>query len=261
MNLKVVVLFLFLLGHTGANVVANELMDKEMIRSRFNALFSHLTSRDITDKYEAELIEKWEKYIEEKKIYPNSAFLSAIMDYQREYWNALAELSACLEKLENQEKQNDLSDWLTDLEATYGRNYIKRNRKAIISALSATHSGNCDTYCGLNWKDALSKEAFLFRACKMYLSEFLNFYERLDVNEKQKLKKRKDFVLVLLDDMEHGYIAVTYDAVSMLRPALEKHRAINDNKEIFEMLKKQPQLQRPYDLNSIISRLITITSN
>ncbi len=262
MNIKVVVLaFLLFVSHVGAAAIANDLIDQEAIKIRFNAIFSHLTSNDTIDKGEAVIIEKWETYIKAKKIYSNSAFVSAIMEYQKDYWNALAKLSCCLEKLEGQEKQNDLADWLTDFEAKHGRDYIKKYRKAMISALSAVHSRNCDTYCGIKWKDALSKEAFLFHACKMYLSEFLNFYERLDKKEKNKLRKRRDFVLVLLNDMERGYIAVTYDAVSMLRPTLEKHRAVNENKKIFQLLNNQPQLQQPYNLDSIIARLISITSN
>lgn len=195
-----------------------------------------------------------------EKKYSNGAFLNAMMKYQRDYWNSLTTLSGCIEKLTEQERQNSATEWLTTFEKKYGKAYIRKNRGAIVAALSATHSMNSEACCGANWKEALSKEAFFYHACKMYLSEFLVFYDSLNEKDRAMVESRKEFVTALQNDMAHGYISVMYDALSMLRPDLEEYRAKNESQEIFQLIKSQPALQQPFDIDKVFERLIAITS-
>lgn len=238
---------------------ASEIIDYNTIKERCNTLFEHLNSHKQEDKETAKLLYRWQKYIEGKKQYSNEAIIAAIMNYQINYWNSLSELSGCIDEMTAQEKQNSSVKWLKDIKEKHGEEYLRDNRRSIVAVISAAHSMNSENMCGMKWKSAFANEKLFFHVCHPYLTEFLSFYEQLDENGKAKLKSRREFVSILLRDMERGYVGVIYDGFSTLRPHMDDFRAKRENQELYSLLMKQPELKRPFDIDPVFDYLIDIT--
>lgn len=75
MNLKpIVIICFFLLVLPSDIAIANNLLDRDQIKTRFNALYDVLTSNAVEDKKVAAVLQKWDTHIASKKNIPMAPF-------------------------------------------------------------------------------------------------------------------------------------------------------------------------------------------
>ena len=157
------------------------------------------------NKEVAELLQKWSDYTMEFADCSKAEYLDTITELESAYRNELDKWNECYEKTEKL-KQRHSSSWIHDMEKEYGLQYIKDNRKAILSNIKIA-IGYHDSQCKEIDAILLYREAELYTASRNYIELFFDFYESLERHEKKVLRTRKKAMESLLSLINNNFIA------------------------------------------------------
>ncbi|MEJ2156488.1 MAG: hypothetical protein P8X96_14205, partial [Desulfobacteraceae bacterium] len=105
------------------------------------------------------------------------------------------------------------SAWVNDLTRRFGREYITKNRNAILDNFAAIMSRSYHQF-EEELKNTIYAEEMLFESYKKYFNLFLDFYNNETSDSGRRilnpLKKAAEAILALLDDVSYVSFQKTY---------------------------------------------------
>lgn len=142
------------------------------------------------------------------------------------------------EEKNNRSKKDYSSSWVDDLVNHFGKEFIIKNKMAILESLLALVNSNEAFERKL--KDLIYVEAMLFGSYKDYYGMFLTFYnEKLDDSAQKKIEAHKKIAenfLALIDKVS----LTSMHNTTVLRNILIENEARRLNNEVFTFLKAHP---------------------
>lgn len=190
------------------------------------------------DQETRDILKKWENYIIRASHYSNNDHANAINKQLMDYYKAIADLGKVIEEKNNRSKKDYSSSWVDDLVNHFGKEFIIKNKMAILESLLALVNSNEAFERKL--KDLIYVEAMLFGSYKNYYGMFLTFYnEKLDDSAQKKIEAHKKIAenfLALIDKVS----LTSMHNTTVLRNILIENEARRLNNEVFTFLKAHP---------------------
>lgn len=190
------------------------------------------------DQETRDILKQWDNYITSASHYSNSDHANAINKQLMDYYKAIADLGKVIEEKNNRSKKDYSSSWVDDLVNHFGKEFIIKNKMAILESLLALVNSNEAFERKL--KDLIYVEAMLFGSYKDYYGMFLTFYnEKLDDSAQKKIEAHKKIAenfLALIDKVS----LTSMHNTTVLRNILIENEARRLNNEVFTFLKAHP---------------------
>jgi hypothetical protein len=184
------------------------------------------------------ILKQWDHYFLNVSNYSGADYLDAIKKQQVDYHKSIIAIGDIIDKAKESRTKEYSSSWVNDLIVRFEKDYIKKNREAIIWSMHAI--SNSDVNFETELKNLIYIETMLYGSYQKYLNNFLDFYkETLDDNAKIKLKSRKDAAesfLAIIDKI--SFTSMYNDTV--LSKIVSENKARQLNEEVYLFLKNHP---------------------
>lgn len=181
------------------------------------------------------LLNKWSEHLQAISRFSSIDYLEAIQSLEKDYHKAISVLSSKIEETKEHRKKYS-SAWVIDLTQQFGKEYIIKNRKAILDNFLAIIGRSYQHY-GKEMKELIYIETMLYGSYQEYFESFIKFYEEeLSNDQKMKLKTRKDAADNLLNLINEASFRQLYEN-EILFERMRNSRAMKYDKELFDFFK------------------------
>ncbi len=204
---------------------------------------------------QAEIFQKWSKYLESVSKYTNDDYLETIRKFGLDYVESCKKLGGCI-NLEDERAKQYSPLWLDNLQNKFGKEYILQNKKAIGYIVLGILSYRQNSECVESRKDAIYKEAPYIFVLHRYIKYYLEFVETLDKSEQEKIKDITEYAKSIqeipVDPLKEllAHEAVVY--------ALQINGIISSKKydpELKDFLMKQPSFAKSFNIGKALKDL------
>jgi hypothetical protein len=207
---------------------------KEENTATFHQSISNLF--ESASKENKHLLEGWNDYIIKVLGYSNAEHLKVIEQLTLDYAKAYKALDEKYEKYLKQDKIQYNSEWLDDLVAQFGQDFVCNNERAIMlnlmMALDRNHAKNYDQ----DAKEIISKEMVLYIAYERYLGCFIKFFNRLGGEGRKKMNAWKEVAEKYLSIAKRSNFAFIYYGSHMQYKILDNVMQ-KENNELYMFFK------------------------
>lgn len=215
-------------------LIANVAFSKEQNSTDFLKAFSNLT--ESASKENQHLLDGWNEYIIRVLGYSNAEHLNVIEQLTHDYAGSYNALNEKYEKDREQDKIQYTSEWLDDLVERFGKDFVCNSRRAILlNMMIAFDRRNAEKY-DQDAKEIISKELVLYLAYERYLTVFIDYYNKLSEEDREKMKAWKEVADKYLSITNRSHFAEIYYGRHMEKK-IDDNVMQKENKELYTYFK------------------------
>jgi hypothetical protein len=214
--------------------IADVAFSKERNSADFFKTFSNLT--ESASKENQHLLDSWNEYIIKVLGYSNAEHLNVIEQLTHDYAGSYNTLNEKYEKEREQDKIQYTSEWLNDLVARFGKDFVCNSRRAILlNLMIAFDRRNAKKY-DQDAKEIISKELILYLAYERYLGVFIDYYNQLSEKDQKKMNAWKEVADKYLSIINSSHFAQIYYGRHMEKK-IDDNVMKKENKELYMYFK------------------------
>jgi hypothetical protein len=215
-------------------LIAGITFAKEENSTNFHQAFSNLI--ESTSKENKYLLDGWNDYLVKVLGYPNSEHLKVIEELTIDYAKAFKTLDEKHEKDRKQDKIQYTSEWLEELVAQFGKDFICNNKRAVMLNLMMAFNRNDANKYDQDAKEIISKELVLYLAYERYLGIFMDYYHQLSEKDREKMNAWKEVAEKYLSIANRSHFAQVYYSFHMINK-IRDNAMKKENKELYTFFK------------------------
>lgn len=183
------------------------------------------------------LLDDWNDYIIKVLGYSNAEHLKVIEELTMDYAKSFKAFDEKYGKDLDQDKIKYTPQWLDDLVAKFGKDFVCNNRRTILQNLiMAFDRGDAKKY-DQDAKEIISKELILYLAYERYLDVFMKYYNQLGDTDQNKMNAWKEVAEKYLSITKTSHFAFTYYGKRM-ENIVRDNALLKENKELFMYFKR-----------------------
>lgn len=203
---------------------------KEENCANFHQAFSNLIAS--ASKENKHLLDGWNDYILKVLGYSNAEHLKVIEELTMDYAKSYKAFDEKYGKDLDQDKIKYAPQWLDDLVAKFGKDFVCNHRRAILLNLMRAFDRDDAKKYDQDAKEIISKELILYLAYERYLGVFMNYYNQLSDKDRKKMIAWKEVAEKYLSITKTSHFAFTYYSKRM-ENRVRDNALQKENKELY----------------------------
>ena len=195
----------------------------------------------------------FDAYLEDRLHYNVSDYQSAIYYLFNEYRVEISKTDRCFEVMQEIEKKSN-GDWVNDLVAFAGRDYILENINSFQRLLSNINRKNVRSFCRENEKDVIFSEVHYLLNFKEFLNEYLSYVETLPKNQQRLSEKNVKVAKTIIESIANPPMQTIFygNRVESYLSVLNK---VKMKPEVANYILNHPVFSKPFNLMQAIDDL------
>ncbi|MEJ2156631.1 MAG: hypothetical protein P8X96_14925 [Desulfobacteraceae bacterium] len=189
-------------------LTTNVAFSKEENNANLSRSFSNLI--ESTPKENRYLLDGWNDYLTEVLGYSSAEHLKVIEQLTLDYAKSYKAFNEMYGKDLEQDKTQYSSQWLDDLIAKFGKNFVCSNKRAILLNLMVAFDRKSAKKYDQIANDVLCKEQILYLAYERYLGIFMKYYKQLNEKDQKKMNAWKKVAEKYLSITSKSHFAFIY---------------------------------------------------
>lgn len=216
-------------------LTTNVAFPKEENNADFNRSFLNLM--ESTPKENRYLLDGWNDYLTEVLGYSNAEHLKVIEQLTLDYAKTFKAFDEMYGKDLEQDKIQYSPQWLDDLIAKFGKDFVCSNKRAILLNLMVAFDRKSAKKYDQIANDVLGKEQILHLAYERYLGVFMKYYKQLNDKDQKKMNAWKKVAEKYLSITGKSHFAFIYYGKHM-ENKVHDNALQKENKELYMYFKK-----------------------
>ena len=133
------------------------------------------------------LLSGWSDYVLNITKFSSNDYLEAIQGLQTDYYNEISHYEDII-AFEKAERKKHSSKWLDDLIEQFGKEYIKKNKAAVIANIQLLSENIKDAYYKSVSEKLIYREAILYGVYRNYFRMFTDYFKTLKPEAQGRLR-------------------------------------------------------------------------